>query len=100
MQGWGWDSFSDPGIEVVHVQAVEVFSWNDEGDIAVKRFPLVLQFELAPARLGCHGCRNDSARGALPCVPLKRLLAEMGVYRKRPSFQLVVDYRRMGDWLG
>ncbi len=55
MQGWGLDSFGDDGIKVVYIQAVEVLSWNDEGDIAVKRFPLVLQFELAPARHGCHG---------------------------------------------
>ena len=29
-----------------------------------------------------------------------RLLVEMEAYRNRPSFQLEVGYRRMGDWLG
>jgi hypothetical protein len=43
MQGWGWDIFGDNRIEVVHVQAVEIFGWDDEGDVAVKRLPLVLQ---------------------------------------------------------
>ncbi len=70
MQEWGSGSLSDYGIEVVYVQAVEVFSWNDEGDIAIKRFPLVLQFELAPAWHGCHGRRTMIVREMLCLAPL------------------------------
>ncbi len=62
MRGWGWDGFGDHRIEVVHVQAVEIFGWDDEGDIAVKRLSFVLQLELPPARHGCHGCRTMIVR--------------------------------------
>jgi hypothetical protein len=39
MQEWGWDVFGDDRIEVVHVQAVEIFGWDDEGDVALNVFP-------------------------------------------------------------
>ncbi len=55
MQGWGWDGFCDHGVEAVHIQTVEVFGWDNEGDVAVKRFPFVLQSKLTPARDSRHG---------------------------------------------
>ncbi len=55
MQGCGRDGFCDHGVEAVYVQTVEVLGWDNEGDIAVKRFLLVLQFKLTPARDSCHG---------------------------------------------
>ncbi len=39
----------------VFIQAAKVLDWNDEGDVAVKRLPLVLQFKLTPARDRRHG---------------------------------------------
>ena len=62
MQGWVCDGFGDHGVEAVHVQTVEVFGWNDEGDVAVKRFPLLLQLKLAPSRSVCHGRRTMIVR--------------------------------------
>ncbi len=52
------DGFGDHGVEAILVQTVEVFGWNDEGDVAVKRLPLVLQLKLTPARNSCHGRRT------------------------------------------
>ncbi len=50
MREWGRDGFCDHRVEAVHVQTVEVLGWNNEGDVAVKRLPLVLQFKLTPTR--------------------------------------------------
>ncbi len=58
----GGDGFGDHRIEVVHVQAIEIFGWDDELDIAVKRLPLVWKLELTPARHGCHGRRTMIVR--------------------------------------
>ncbi len=55
VQRWRRDGFRDDGIEAVFVQAVKVLGWNNKGDVAVKRLPLVLQFKLTPARNRCHG---------------------------------------------
>ncbi len=52
MQGWGY------GVEGVYVQTVEVLGWDNEGDVAVKRLLLVLQFKLPPARDSRHGRRT------------------------------------------
>ena len=55
MQRWRRDGFRGDGIKAVLIQAAKVFGWNDEGDVAVKRLPLVLQLKLTPARNRCHG---------------------------------------------
>ncbi len=72
MQRWRRDSFRDDGIEAVFIQAAEILGSNDEGDVAIKRLPLVLQFKLTPARdtgLLSRSQDHDSARGVWPCVP-------------------------------
>ncbi len=58
MQRWRRDGFRDDGIEAVLIQAVKVFGWNNEGDVAVKLLPLVLQLKLTPAWDRCHGRRT------------------------------------------
>ncbi len=69
-----------------------------EGDVAVKRLPLVLQLELTPTRDRCHGRGTMIVRKVFSLASLGRdlLLAEMEVCRNRPSSQVEVDYHRTG----
>jgi hypothetical protein len=69
MQGWRRDGFCDHGVEAAHVQTVEVLGWDNEGDVAIERLSLVLQFEATPARYG-YGCRTMKVREVFCFSPL------------------------------
>ena len=61
MQGWGWNGFRDHGVKAAQIQTVKVLGWDNEGDVAVERLSLVLQFKSALAR-DSHGCRTMKVR--------------------------------------
>jgi hypothetical protein len=69
MQRWRRDGFRDDGIEAVFIQTAEILGWNDEGDVAVKRFPLILQLKLTPTAGSLSRSQDhDSARGVWPIL--------------------------------
>ncbi len=72
MQRWRRDGFRGDGIEAVLIQGAKIFGWNDEGDVVVKRLPLVLQLKLTPTRDRCHSCRTMIVREVLGLASLGR----------------------------
>ncbi len=65
VQRWRRDGFRGDGIEAVFIQAAKVLGWNDEGDVAVKRLPLVLQWlNASPLRVQGSGLEGGSRHHA------------------------------------
>ena len=54
-----------------YVQAVEILGWDNEGDVAIERLSLVLQFKTAPAR-DRYGCRTMKVREVFCLSPFER----------------------------
>ncbi len=52
---WRHDGFRSDGIEAIHIQTAEIFGWDNERDVAVKRLSFVFQLKLAFARHCYHG---------------------------------------------